>query len=243
MREQQQREREQKRVGQRGVGRELLSKDTMSRDAMGDKSWAVTPDFSGAVDSMLGDVLAHAATVKLDAASFGETQADVDRGVIRLPTPKPISLKVYFTDHSFRTFEVDEELTIAKLLTTISVNCKVKKIDTYALYDVSSVADPAVVNPATQVSTILTEWTKPVKLGKGLFARKYAGGSILQIRSVVRSCNPFPDVCNVGSNPYTIWYSPSDSTPTSLVRCRTMPWSYTGSTLRPKDASCGASMP
>eukprot|EP01044_Picomonas_judraskeda_P006697 COSAG03_NODE_680_length_6345_cov_66.753122_2_plen_143_part_00 len=140
----------------------------MSRD-MGDQSWAVTPDFSGAVDSMVGDMLAHAATMKLDAASFGETQADVDRGVIRLPTLNPISLKVYFTDHSFRTFEVDEKLTIGELLSTISVNLKVKKIDTYALYDVSTVRErqfnPAVVDQATQVSTILTEWTKPVKLG------------------------------------------------------------------------------
>ena len=80
---------------------------------------------------------------------------------------------------------MDEKLTIGELLSTISVNLKVKKIDTYALYDVSTVRDPAVVDQATQVSTILNEWTKPVKLGKGPFARKYAGCNILQFVVIV----------------------------------------------------------
>ena len=159
----------------------------MSQDL--DGHWAISQIFSGAVGSILGDTLAHTATVKAEnfvpaavrrigvsVESLNEAQGAGREDVVRLPThrtaAKPICLRVFFTDHSAKDFEVDHELTVEGLLGMISSCLHVKKIDTYGLYDVSGVGDLVCLDPATQVLAVLTEWQKPVKLGKGIFRKK-----------------------------------------------------------------------
>ena len=40
---------------------------------------------------------------------------------------------MHFTDHSFKNFVVDEDLTVGDLVTSISTTLKVKLIETYSL--------------------------------------------------------------------------------------------------------------
>ena len=89
-----------------------------------------------------------------------------------LRAEQPMMISVYFTDHSFKKFEVDEELTVGGLLTTISTTLKVVMIETYALYDVSTIEDPRVLEEKSSIQTVLHSWQVEVKLGKGRFAKK-----------------------------------------------------------------------
>merc|ERR1712166_705544 len=89
-----------------------------------------------------------------------------------LRAEQPIKLSVYFTDHSFKKFQIDEELSVGQLLNAISATLKVKTIDTYACYDVSTVSDPTVLDNDTMVLEMMNDWQKVVKLGKGRFAKK-----------------------------------------------------------------------
>ena len=91
-----------------------------------------------------------------------------------LRAEQPIKLSVYFTDHSFKKFQIDEELSVGQLLNAISATLKVKTIDTYACYDVSTVSDPTVLDNDTMVLEMMNDWQKVVKLGKGRFAKKCA---------------------------------------------------------------------
>ena len=58
------------------------------------------------------------------------------------------------------------------LLTTISTTLKVVMIETYALYDVSTIEDPLVLEEKSSIQTVLHSWQVKVKLGKGRFAKK-----------------------------------------------------------------------
>jgi hypothetical protein len=89
-----------------------------------------------------------------------------------LRAEQPIKLSVYFTDHSFKKFQIDEDVTVGQLLDGISATLKVKMIDTYALYDVSTISDPIVLDKETNVLELMNDWQKVVKLGKGRFSKK-----------------------------------------------------------------------
>ena len=92
-----------------------------------------------------------------------------------LRAEQPIMLKVYFTDHSFKNFQVDEDLTIEDLMNTISATLKVQLIDTYALYDVSNVGNSnnaVVLDPPLKVMQVMQDWNKKVKLNNKPFAKK-----------------------------------------------------------------------
>jgi len=58
------------------------------------------------------------------------------------------------------------------MLKTISATLKVRAIDTYALYDVSTISDPIVLDPSLKIMDVVNDWQKVVKLGKGKFAKK-----------------------------------------------------------------------
>lgn len=90
-----------------------------------------------------------------------------------LRAEQPIMLSIYFTDHSFKKFQIEEDLKVSDLLQSISATLKVKAIDTYALYDVSTISDPIVIDPEAKVLELMNDWQKVVKLGKGRFAKKY----------------------------------------------------------------------
>ena len=113
---------------------------------------------------------------KLDAIveSGAKETAPSEEEVKALRAEQPIMLSVYFTDHSFKKFQIDEDLKASDLLTSISATLKVKMIDTYALYDVSQLSDPIVVEPETKILELMNDWQKVVKLGKGRFAKKCA---------------------------------------------------------------------
>ena len=61
----------------------------------------------------------------------------------------------------------DDDLTVDNLLTSISTTLKVKAIETYALYDVSTVSDPIFLEHKLKVMNVMQDWQKKVKLGKG----------------------------------------------------------------------------
>ena len=69
---------------------------------------------------------------------FAPSQEEIEA----LRAEQPIKLKVHFTDHSFKNFVVDEDLTVGVLVTSISTTLKVKLIETYSLYDVSTISEP-----------------------------------------------------------------------------------------------------
>ena len=81
-------------------------------------------------------------------------------------------LSVYFTDHSSKKFIVDDDLTVHELLTAISTTLMVKAIETYSLYDVSTISDPTFLEHKLKVMNVMQDWQKKVKLGKGKFAKK-----------------------------------------------------------------------
>lgn len=112
---------------------------------------------------------------KLDTivANGAKETAPSEEEIKALRAEQPIMLSVYFTDHSFKKFQIEEDLLISDLLTSISATLKVKAIDTYALYDVSTISDPIVIDPEAKVLELMNEWQKVVKLGKGRFAKKY----------------------------------------------------------------------
>ena len=105
-------------------------------------------------------------------ASGPKLTAPSEEEIKALRAEQPIMLSVYFTDHSFKKFQIDEELQISDLLTSISATLKVNAIDAYALYDVSTISDPILIDPAVKVLVLMNEWQKVVKLGKGRFAKK-----------------------------------------------------------------------
>jgi hypothetical protein len=111
---------------------------------------------------------------KLDTivANGAKETAPSEEEIKALRAEQPIMLSVYFTDHSFKKFQIEEDLLISDLLTSISATLKVKAIDTYALYDVSTISDPIVIDPEAKVLELMNEWQKVVKLGKGRFAKK-----------------------------------------------------------------------
>lgn len=102
-----------------------------------------------------------------------------------LRAEQPIMLSVYFTDHSFKKFQIDEDLLVSDLLQSISATLKVKAIDTYALYDVSTISDPIVIDPDQKVLELMNEWQKVVKLGKGRFAKKYVVAKMISISTII----------------------------------------------------------
>ena len=92
-----------------------------------------------------------------------------------LRAEQPIMLKIYFTDHSFKNFQVDEDLLVSDLLNTISATLKVVLIDTYALYDVSNGGgnnNAVVLDPQLKVMQVMQDWNKKVKLNNKPFAKK-----------------------------------------------------------------------
>ena len=78
-------------------------------------------------------------------------------------------LNVHFTDDSLKTFIVDDDLTVHELLTAISTTLKVKSIETYSLYDVSTISDPVCLDRKLKIMDVLTAWQKKVKLRNGTF--------------------------------------------------------------------------
>ena len=89
-----------------------------------------------------------------------------------LRAEQPIKLSVYFTDHSFKKVMIDADTCVDDMLKTISATLKVRAIDTYALYDVSTGYDPTVLDGKLNIMNVIDEWQKIVKLGKGRFAKK-----------------------------------------------------------------------
>ena len=71
-----------------------------------------------------------------------------------------------------KKFEVEEETTIQDLLDLIAATLKMRSIDTYRIYDVSSARDPVTLRARATVTEVMEEWQKPVKLGGGPFAKK-----------------------------------------------------------------------
>ena len=89
-----------------------------------------------------------------------------------LQNEQPMMLSVYFTDHSFKKVMIDADTCVHDMLKTISATLKVRAIDTYALYDVSTVYGPTVLDAGQNIMNVIDEWQKIVKLGKGRFAKK-----------------------------------------------------------------------
>ena len=72
-----------------------------------------------------------------------------------LQAEQPIMLNVHFTDDSLKTFIVDDDLTVHELLTAISTTLKVKSIETYSLYDVSTISDPVFLEHKLKVMNVM----------------------------------------------------------------------------------------
>ena len=156
---------------------------------------------------------------KLDAivANGAKETAPSEEEIKALRAEQPIMLSVYFTDHSFKKFQIDEDLLISDLLTSISATLKVKMIDTYALYDVSTISDPIVIDPTAKVLELMNDWQKVVKLGKGRFAKKYVLSfsvtyAFLQLHTQTIAC------IGSGEKLGTTWFSARGSTRTSSHR-------------------------
>ena len=109
--------------------------------------------------------------MKEGAKESGPTEEEISA----LRAEQPMMLKVYFTDHSFKNFEVEDDMTIQDLLNSISATLKVVLIDTYALYDVSNAgtnSSALVVDPPSKIMNVMADWQKKVKLSNKPFAKK-----------------------------------------------------------------------
>ena len=132
-------------------------------------------------------------------------------------------LSVYFTDHSFKKFQIHEDLLVSDLLQSISATLKVKAIDTYALYDVSTISDPIVIDPDQKVLELMNEWQKVVKLGKGRFAKKYVVAKMISISTIIcaflQLCAELTACIGPGGKLDTTWFSARGSIRTNSEWC------------------------
>ena len=87
-----------------------------------------------------------------------------------LRNEQPLTINVYFTDNSVKSFQIDEETTTKQLSEMIATSLNVNMIDTYSIYDVSNVADPKVLEAPDNLVETMTAWAKKVK-AKGLFGK------------------------------------------------------------------------
>lgn len=116
--------------------------------------------------------IAQTSLLKLNALEKAKESAPSEEEIKALRAEQPIMLKVYFTDHSFKNFQIDDDTTCKALMDSISTTLKVMLIETYALYDVSTIKEPEVLDPAFKVMNVMTDWQKKVKLSKKPFAKK-----------------------------------------------------------------------
>eukprot|EP01047_Picozoa_sp_COSAG01_P016406 COSAG01_NODE_840_length_13184_cov_18.465724_5_plen_1561_part_00 len=116
--------------------------------------------------------MAQTSLLKLNAMEAAQDTAPSEEEIKALRAEQPILLKIYFTDHSFKNFQIDESVTIQSLLDTISTTLKVLLIETYALYDVSVIKEPEVLDASYLVMNVMKDWQKKVKLSKKPFAKK-----------------------------------------------------------------------
>ena len=117
-------------------------------------------------------MLAQKSIRGLESMTVAKESAPSQEEIEALRREAPMYLKVYFTDHSFRNFEITDDLTVGSLLDTISTTLKVVLIETYAAYDVSTIAEPSVLDPTWTVKNVMTDWQKKVKLSNKPFAKK-----------------------------------------------------------------------
>ena len=117
---------------------------------------------------------AQVALRKLDARvkEGPKETAPSEEEITALRNEQPMMLSVYFTDHSFKKVMIDADMCVDDMLKTISATLKVRAIDTYALYDVSTVYDPTILDGKLNIMNVIDEWQKIVKLGNGRFAKK-----------------------------------------------------------------------
>jgi hypothetical protein len=74
---------------------------------------------------------------------------------------RKLSAKVYFTDHSVKSFDIDEAVTIAQLKEMVSVELGITNLGTYALMDLSNVADPVCLDASMKVLEVMRSWQSP----------------------------------------------------------------------------------
>ena len=85
----------------------------------------------------------------------------------------PLAITVSFTDGSSKKFHIDHEITAGELLETISITLRVNHIETYGLFDVSTLSTaPIPLDNSDKIVALLQDWQRLVPLSNKPFAKK-----------------------------------------------------------------------